>query len=373
MTTQTRILALALAVAVFASFALATKPAAESRIQIAVLLDTSNSMDGLIEQAKTQLWKVVNEFAQARQGNVRPTLEVAVFEYGNNGLAAAEGYIRLVLPLTTDLDKVSEELFALRTNGGDEYCGTVIRDAAARLSWSSSGNDIKAIFIAGNEPFTQGHVNFKESCQAAIAKGIVVNTIFCGNHDEGITTSWKAGADLADGRYMSINQDAQPVAIAAPQDDEIARLGRQLNSTYIAYGATGSKGLERQAAQDQNAAASAPAVMAERSVAKAQAAYTNSGWDLVDAKKEGKVEINTLKQEELPAEMQKMNETERSNYVDAKAKERTDIQQKIQKLSEERKRYIADQMKKQTKTDNTLDAALIDAVRAQAKKKGYSF
>ncbi|MES2507664.1 MAG: hypothetical protein V4599_13240, partial [Verrucomicrobiota bacterium] len=29
----------------------------ESLVQIAILLDTSNSMDGLIEQAKSQLWK----------------------------------------------------------------------------------------------------------------------------------------------------------------------------------------------------------------------------------------------------------------------------------------------------------------------------
>ncbi len=34
-------------------------------IQLAILLDTSNSMDGLIAQAKTQLWQIVNELATA--------------------------------------------------------------------------------------------------------------------------------------------------------------------------------------------------------------------------------------------------------------------------------------------------------------------
>jgi len=33
-------------------------------VQIALLLDTSNSMDGLIHQAQTQLWKIVNEMAR---------------------------------------------------------------------------------------------------------------------------------------------------------------------------------------------------------------------------------------------------------------------------------------------------------------------
>ena len=38
----------------------------------------------------------------------------------------------------------------------------------------------RSIFIAGNEPFTQGPVNYAESCKAAITKGIIVNTIHCG-------------------------------------------------------------------------------------------------------------------------------------------------------------------------------------------------
>ena len=40
-------------------------------VKIALLLDTSNSMDGLIDQAKSQLWDIVNKFAyvKVRCGN----------------------------------------------------------------------------------------------------------------------------------------------------------------------------------------------------------------------------------------------------------------------------------------------------------------
>ena len=34
-------------------------------IKVALLLDTSNSMDGLIDQAKAQLWQIVNELSYA--------------------------------------------------------------------------------------------------------------------------------------------------------------------------------------------------------------------------------------------------------------------------------------------------------------------
>src|SRR3954447_15815674 len=127
----------------------------EPLVQLAILLDTSNSMDGLIEQTKGQLWKIVNQFINARQAGKRPEVQVALYEYGKSTLSAHNGYIRQIQPLTTDLDKISEELFALKTNGGEEYCGWVIREAVNRLAWSKRSDDLKVIFIAGNEPFTQ--------------------------------------------------------------------------------------------------------------------------------------------------------------------------------------------------------------------------
>src|SRR5688572_4946815 len=154
-------------------------------IQIAILLDTSSSMSGLINQARTQLWTIVNEFARSKQGGQTPALQVALYEYGNSGLSAGEGYIRQVLPLTDDLDHVSAELFKLTTNGGDEYCGHVIQSATKGLAWSDSPKVYRAIFIAGNEPFTQGTIDYKQSCAAAIAKGIIVNTIHCGGEEAG--------------------------------------------------------------------------------------------------------------------------------------------------------------------------------------------
>lgn len=64
----------------------------------------------------------------------------------------------------------------------------------------------------------------------------MVNTIFCGNYDEGIQTMWKDGADISDGKYMNIDQNAEIVHIDAPQDHEIVKLGQELNKTYIAFG-----------------------------------------------------------------------------------------------------------------------------------------
>jgi hypothetical protein len=341
-------------------------------IQMAILLDTSGSMDGLIEQAKTQLWKIVNEMARAERGNRVPRLQVALYEYGKSSIAASEGYLRMIVPLSEDLDRISEELFKLRTNGGDEYCGRVISEATSNLRWSTESGDYRVIFIAGNEPFSQGRVDFRTSCRSAIARGIIVNTIFCGDHREGIRTHWKEGADLADGAYMNIDHNQKIARISAPQDKEIVALGRQLNDTYIAYGSAGKQKKERQKRQDHNALSVDEEVLVERSVAKASPQYTNSGWDMVDAVKGGRVKIEELEEGELPTEMKNMSPKERTAYVEEMKKKREAIQKKINKLNKERAEYVATQRKK-TASGQTLDAAVVQTVRKQAGEKNYTF
>ncbi|MFO7524433.1 MAG: VWA domain-containing protein [Ignavibacteriaceae bacterium] len=349
-----------------------TKPMKNNSIELAILLDTSGSMDGLIEQAKSQLWKIVNELATTKKNGRSVELYVALYEYGKQSIPADEGYMRNIVPFTDDLDKISDELFKLQTNGGEEYCGRVILNAVNNLQWNKSKDNLKIIFIAGNEPFTQGSIDYKEACKKAIKKGITVNTIFCGNYDEGVQTYWKDGADLADGKYMNIDHNAELVHIDAPQDDEIIKLGQALNKTYIAFGTAGREKKELQAEQDANSMSLSPEVMVQRSVTKSGGQYRNSGWDLVDAKKDGSVKIEELKDEELPEEMQKMDVQERKAYIDKMEKERTLIQDKINKLNDERSKYVAQKML-ENKNDNTLDAVMIKTIREQAKQRNYKF
>jgi len=343
-------------------------------VQIAVLLDTSGSMEGLIDQAKGQLWKIVNEFLKAKQDGQTPEVQVALYEYGKSSLSPQSGWIRQIQPLSTDLDKISEDLFALKTNGGEEYCGWVIKNAVADLAWSNDPHVYRAILIAGNEPFTQGPVNYAESCKAAIAKGIIVNTIHCGSEAEGIATKWQDGALLADGKYMVIDHNRAVVHIEAPQDKEIAKLSAELNTTYIAYGASGKVAAQRQVAQDANASSLAPASGAavQRALTKSSANYANSSWDLVDAAKNKDFKLESVKTDALPEEMQKLSEPERKEYVEKKSKERSELQTKIQKLNSERERYIAAQQKKDAAA-NSLDAVVISAVRDQAQKRQFTF
>ena len=346
-------------------------------VDVAILLDTSNSMDGLIQQAKSQLWNIVKEFSEAKKQGNTPLLRVSVFEYGNTNLPATEGYIRQVVGLTDDLDKVSEALFGLTTRGGDEYCGKVISEALTRLDWSSEPNAYKSIFIAGNEPFTQGDVDYKNACKKAIESGVVVNTIHCGDYQSGISGKWKEGADLAEGEYLNIDQDRQVVHIKCPQDKIIIELNTELNKTYLWYGqkAIREELRSNQAIQDSNAASLGG--LASRTATKSSAVYRNVGRDLVDTLAADRDALKKLDTAELPDELQAMSIDERQQHVEKLASQRAKLKQQIAEVSRQRQEFINAERAKMAETagaesaEATLGEAMATAVRKQLKESGF--
>lgn len=345
----------------------------QSKVQIAILLDTSGSMSGLIEQTKTQLWKVVNTFIGAKQNGQVPFVEVALYEYGSNSKEA--NYIRPIQTLTRDLDQISADLFSLKTSGSQEYCGAVISEATTKLKWDASPDVYKAIFIAGNEPFTQGPVDPSEACKKAIAKGIIVNTIHCGTEAEGINGGWKSGSLLADGNFLVINHNAAVVHIEAPQDAQIVALNETLNKTYIAYGKEGAVKAESQVAQDGNALRKQKSGAAvQRAVTKSSGNYWNASWDLGDASKDKNFDWTKVKDTDLPEEMKKLDLEGRKKFVADKLAARTKVQKEIQTLNEARKKFVAGKRKADAEGgEETLDVAVTKTVRDQAAQKGYQF
>lgn len=342
------------------------------KIQLAILLDTSNSMDGLIDQARNQLWQAVNEFSKLKKDGRTPTLEVAVYEYGNDGLPAQNGHIRQVLNLTRDLDQVSEALYSLTTNGGNEFCGYVIHTALKDLAWSSSDSDIKAIFIAGNEPFTQGPVSYKTAIASAKKQGIFVNTIHAGSYDNGVQTGWKDGAVLAGGNFMSIDHNHQVAHIVAPQDKKIAELNAQLNQTYIPFGTKGAQGVKRQQEQDAKSNEISLGLLAKRIKSKVSSMYYNANWDLIDALESRSVDLDSLDEEQLPDELKNMSPEKKKDHIEAKAKQRKEIKAEISSLTQARDAYVAEEKRKAPKPAvSTLNEALTGAVSRQSKMKNY--
>lgn len=348
-----------------------TKDPVQNTIKVALLLDTSNSMDGLIDQARAQLWELVNELAEAKCGDEsRPDLKIALYEYGNDRLNAREGYIRMVSAFSTDLDEISKNLFSLTTNGGNEYCGNVIQSSLNQLEWGKNKNDLNLIFIAGNEPFDQGPVRYQDAASNACGKDVTINTIFCGDYNEGLNTNWKDGASLTQGDYIAINSDKATVHIPSPYDDKILRKNEELNKTYVGYGNLAPSKMALQSSQDSNAQSYGNANAVKRAVSKSSRLYKNTSWDLVDAMEENEEIIVELKETSLPQELKGKTEKEIKEYVSKKKKQRKTIQQEIASLNKKRQEFVDS---KTDTSDNELRNALIDAIKKQGRAKNYSW
>ncbi|MBO9659241.1 MAG: hypothetical protein J7527_10495 [Chitinophagaceae bacterium] len=346
-------------------------PKSNAKIQAAVLLDVSNSMDGLIDQAKAQLWNMVSVMGKATCDGAAPTVEIALYEYGRSDNDLRKGYVKQITAFTSDLDLISKQLFSLTTNGGDEYCGQVMYSSLTEMNWDTASGSYKVIFIAGNEDFLQGQLSFTKACTEARKRNVIVNTIYCGDKMQGVREHWNLGSECGSGSFTNINQDAKIDDIATPYDSTIFVLNDQLNKTYIGYGTQGSAAFKRQEEVDQMNAKMNKSVMAKRASVKAkETLYSNSSWDLVDASKDDAAAYKKVDMNTLPDSLKTKSREELKVYIDKKATERKAIQKSIEETNIKRESYIAKEKAKNAtaKGDQTLETEIEKIIRQQAKQ-----
>lgn len=347
-------------------------PPADPKIQVAILLDVSGSMDGLIEQAKAQLWNMVNTLGKAKcDGSATPKIEIALYEYGRSTNDVKAGYVKQINGFINDMDSLSENLFSLRTNGGDEYCGQVIFTSLQQLQWDPSPENYKVIFIAGNEDFLQGSLHYTKACTEAKNKGVIVNTIYCGDRMQGIREHWNLAGECGNGSFTNINQNAKEEDIPTPYDSLLITLNGTLNRTYVTYGYAAASYSAKQVAVDKKNAEASKKQQIARIKTKANAkVYDNSKWDLVDANSKGFLDVAIADRDGLPDSLKNKTKEEIKVIVEEKTKQRAAVNQQIIELTSKRDAYIAEERKKQagTKQENTLETEVEKIIKEQVQR-----
>jgi hypothetical protein len=352
------------------ALALAAQDAPERpHVDVVFCIDRSGSMQQVIDTAKRKVWTIVNEIARAKPS---PILRIGLIGYGS-----ADREFKF-FALSSDLDKVYEDLMTFKTDmGGDEWVGAAIKKATEEMAWSAGKKDVRIIFMVGNETAAQGRPELLYTVTApeAIRKDITINAVYCGTPRGEEERTWREVASLADGQYTVIDLTGGAITILTPFDKELNELSGKLNGTYVAFGRRGVDGLQKQASADRASVASGGApTAAARATAKASGGYDNREWDLVDAAKDKAFKLESVKEEELPAEMKSMTPEERKAHLDAKAKERAELQKRILELGAQRQKFIDAEVKEKNLDQNkAFDQAVRKAVREQAEKKGLEF
>jgi len=344
------------------------------KIEVCFVLDTTGSMSGLIEGAKTKIWSIANEIAKAKPA---PQVRFGLIGYRDRG----DAYVTRVFDLTEDLDAVYGSLHEFGADGGGdtpESVNQALHEAVTRMSWDASRDVLKIVFLVGDCPPHMDYpddVKYQETCQAAVKKDLIINTIQCGNCDNAADV-WQEIARLSEGEYAAIGQTGDMVAVATPFDAEIARVSRELGGTVLAYGAES----ERLAVGAKLAlSASAPAaVAADRAAFTARGAggavVTGTG-DLLGALEEGRVQLAEIKDEELPAEIQALAPAEREKVIAERRAKRQALQKEADALVKNREEYLRKERERLARegSKDAFDEKVAAMIRQQATRKGIAY
>lgn len=346
--------------------------AKSSLVQIAILLDTSGSMKGLIDQARIQIWNVVNELAASSRENQRSELEIAVYQYGTDTVSGSKGYIRQVLNFSGDLDAVSRALFSLNPQGGVELCGEVIRQSCDNLDWSKDAG-YRAIFIAGNEAFDQGETSFASVLPRLQEKDIIVNTIYCKWKDakKREDALWNYSAQLASGSYAMIDHNRKMANLETPYDSEFRMLNRRMNESFVWYGKNGKKHAKNQADQDRNSQQMSNSAFASRMSSKIGHLYKHVHSDLVDAVQHGQIQLDSMPEKLMPESLKAMTSDERKAFMALKISDREQVRREMATLISKRNAWIASSAPKSASDSETWGNVLRSAIRKQLSAAGF--
>lgn len=346
-------------------------------MELVFVLDTTGSMGGLLTGAKHRIWGIVNEVMQTTSLS---SVKVGLVAYRDRG----DQYITQVLPLTEDLDKVYSVLMDYQAAGGgdeEENVRRALAEGVAKAGWSqSSSNNAQILFLVGDAPPHDyaDEPDTLTTADLAVKRGIIVNTIQCGT--SGATKrTWEAIARRGQGQYFLIPQNGGVETISTPYDEQLSQLGSRLGGTFLAYGGgAGAEGESYRAARKEVsesvelavATRVAPMAAADRSVNKALNSKAYVG-DLLQDIENGSAKLGSVKDEDLPSELQKLSAEDRAKDIEKRLAERSEIRKQILSLSKQRTEYIAAEQKKRNGgTQNSFDVAVSAALRQQLAKKG---
>jgi len=335
-------------------------------VEVVFVIDTTGSMRDLIAGAKEKIWAICNQIAS---GKPTPNLKIGLVAYRDKN----DAYITQVHDLNDDLDAVNAKLKEFNAAGGGdipEHVNQALDDAVNKIKWSTENKTLRIIFLVGDAPPQTKYdddVKYETTCKKACEKGILVNTIQCGDNKD-CAVAWKDIAVKAEGTYVRIEQDGGVVkTVETPFDKELTEANKELAKTTLVFG---SKELQKEGEQKKkDAQALPPGAASERAAFQAKSGK-NAAYDLLDQINEGKIKLEDLKEAELPEEMKKMKPEERKDHLKKMEQERETLRKKILELDKKRSDFIAKQ-KDQNKSG--FDNQVLEILRKQAKKHNIDY
>lgn len=347
------------------------------KIDVVFVLDTTGSMGGLIQSAKEKIWSIASTMASSQSA---PEIRMGLVAYRDRG----DDYVTRIVDLNNDLDSMYAQLMDFNAQGGGdtpESVNQALYDAVYHMSWSEQDDNVyKVVFLVGDAPAHmdyQDEVQFPEILLTAQQKGIVVNTIQCGNL-AGTQFSWQQIASLGQGNYFRVNQSGSAIAMATPYDKKLAELSMELDETRLYYGDEEVKALKQAKVE---AAKKLHAFSSDASRAR-RATFNSSGSgrknllgenELVEDIASGKVKLSDIDSAALPEPMLEMAPAEQQKLVNEVAEKRKKLEAEISELAQQREDFLKKKVKEKGDAKDSLDEKIYSAIKEQAAAKGFRY
>ena len=312
----------------------------QKKVEVVFVLDTTGSMSGLIEGAKQKIWSIASTIAQAQPA---PEIRMGLVGYRDRG----DRYVTTKTTMTDDLDTVYETLMGFEAGGGGdtpESVNEALFEAVERFDWSYDPSTLKIVFLVGDAPPQMGYdddVKYQASCKLAAEKGIIVNTIQCGNL-HGTKDHWTKIAGLTNGQYAAIDQDSGVQRITTPYDQEITELDQQLTSLMIDYGDQSERSYQysKRDRASKISSSAAPEASADRAIYNQTAAGRSNLYgvkELVDDVVDGRVALEDVEKDELPEEYQSISTGELKKLIKENNEQRVKIESRLAEIAKLRR------------------------------------
>jgi len=306
-------------------------------IDVVFAVDTTGSMEQLIDGAKRTVWSIATHI---RQTDPNANLRIGLVAYRDVG----EDYVTKPFALTGDLDAVYAELSTYNASGGGDQPEDVaagLRDALA-MRWRAGAK--KLIFVVGDAPPAprDDARPYDVLAREAGTSGIIVNAIRCGG-DPTTAVAFQQIASLGGGEFSTIAADGGVRQVATPYDTRMGELSTSIDRTAVIAGDDSDRAeYEGKMAAADAAPAAAKADRASYYMKKAKGgADVRAAGDLVGAYATGTLDLGKVAPGALPQGMRGKSAPELKAELERRAAERTAAQKEMAELARKRDEYLA--------------------------------
>jgi Mg-chelatase subunit ChlD len=308
-------------------------------IDVVFAVDTTGSMERLIDGAKRTVWSIATHI---RQTDPNANIRIGLVAYRDVG----EDYVTKPFALTGDLDAVYAELSTYNASGGGDAPEDVaagLRDALA-MRWRAGAK--KLIFVVGDAPPAprDDARPYDVLAREAGTSGIIVNAIRCGG-DPTTAVAFQQMASLGGGEFSTIAADGGVRQVATPYDTRMGELSASIDRTAVIAGDDSVRAeYEGKMAAAAAAPAAAKADRASYYMKKAKGgADVRADGDLVGAYATGTLDLGKVAPGALPQGMRDKSAPEIKAELERRATERKAAQKEMAELTRKRDEYLAGQ------------------------------